>query len=263
MQKKQLHFNRSIFLDSSKVSEIEKWNGTGVIDGVTTNQSIMLKDGLTLTQLKPTIKAICKIMKGKPVSIELTDSKATVAEMVSEAKKYRALAANVVIKVPMIPGDVKSLVVIKKLCELKIAVNVTAMMTFEQLVAASLAVKDNPSPSFVSLFWARSIEDHERYRGVEAFVKSHEMMGPESKVNTHPAKIVAAIGEFLQSGGYDNPKLIVGSIRNVSQVGEAIAAGGNILTVQPAILEAMLYSQRTVETNADFDKSWVALKQRS
>lgn|SRR3989338_5247983 len=260
---RKLNFNRSFFLDSSSLKEVEKWNSTGIIDGVTTNQSIMLKDGLTLKQLKPTIQSICKIMKGKPVSIELSDSKATFEEMVSEAKKYRELASNVVVKVPMIPSDTKSLAVIKKLGDLKIPVNVTAMMTFEQLLLAVSALRNHPFPSFVSLFWARSIEDHERYRGAETFVKGHDIMGPESKVNSHPAKIVFAIEEYLKAGGYDNPKLIVGSIRNVSQVGESFASGANIVTVSPAILEAMQFSQRTLETNADFDKSWVALKQKS
>ncbi|MDO8482541.1 MAG: transaldolase family protein [bacterium] len=260
---KKITFNRSIFLDSSSVKEVEKWNSTGVIDGVTTNQSIMLKDGLTLKELKPTIKSICRIMKGRPVSIELTDSTASAEEMLAEARKYREIAENVVVKVPMIPGDVKSLVVIKKLCELKIPVNVTAMMTFEQLFMAALAVKDNPFPSFISLFWARSIEDHQKYRSNEAFVKSHDKLGPESKVNADPARIVSEIEEFLKVGGYANPKLIVGSIRNASQVGEAFAAGGNIVTVVPAILESLLYSERTLETNADFDKSWVDLKKRS
>ena len=57
----KITYNRSIFLDSSNVKEIEKWNATGVIDGITTNQSIMLKDGLTLKQVIPTIKTIAKI----------------------------------------------------------------------------------------------------------------------------------------------------------------------------------------------------------
>ena len=74
---KKIDFNRSIFLDSSNIDEIKKWNDTGIIDGVTTNQAIMLKDGITLKQLNPTIKEICKIMKGKPVSIELSDSSVT------------------------------------------------------------------------------------------------------------------------------------------------------------------------------------------
>ncbi len=259
---KKINFNRSIFLDSSSIKEIEKWNATGIIDGVTTNQSIMLKDGLTLKEVIPTIKTICKIMKGKPVSIELTDSTASVEQMITEAKKYRQIAPNIIVKVPMIPSDLKCLNVIKKLGDLKIPVNITAIMNYEQLVMASLAVRNHPSPSFISLFWARSIEDQEKYRTNKEFLKNHPVLGHATEVNSHPAKIVKAIGEFLNNGGYDVPKLIVGSIRNVSQVGESFASGANIVTVTPKVLEEMLYSQRTIETNADFDASWQALKKQ-
>lgn len=258
-----LTYDRSIFLDSSSIQEIEKWNSTGLIDGVTTNQSIMLKDGITLEHLNPTIKKICEIMKGKPVSIELSDSKSSIDEMIAEAKKFREIADNVIVKVPLIPGDVKSLVVIKKLGDLNIPVNITAMMTYEQLIMASLVSRNHPAPSFISLFWARTIEDHEKYRTNVDFQKEHPLMGPATDVNSSPAKITSAIMSFLKEGGYKTPKLIVGSIRNAGQVAEAFAAGANILTVQPATLEAMLFSQRTVETNADFDKAWVALKQQS
>ena len=259
---KNIDYNRSIFLDSSSVKEIEKWNATGIIDGVTTNQSIMLKDGLTLKQVVPTIKTICKIMNGKPVSIELTDSTASLEQMVSEAKKYRQIARNVIVKVPMIPNDIKCLNVIKKLGDLKIPVNVTAMMNYEQLVIASLAIRNHPSPSFISLFWARSIEDYQKYKINSQFQKDHSVMGPETYVNSHPSKIVEALMSFLKKGGYDIPKLIVGSIRNVSQVGEAFASGAHIVTIQPHVLEAMLYSQRTIETNADFDASWQTIKKQ-
>lgn len=261
MQK--LTFNHSIFLDSSNIKEIEKWDAIGIIDGVTTNQSIMLKDGITIKELEPTIRKICKTMKERPVSIELTDSSASIEEMISEALKFRKLASNIIVKVPIIPGSIKSLVVIKKLGDLKIPVNVTAMMTYEQLLTASLAIRNHPSPSFVSLFWARSIEDHEKYRTNTEFIKTHPTVGPESDVNSHPAKITAKLEEFLRTGGYSVPKIIVGSIRNASQVGEAFASGAHIVTVQPHILETLLFSQRTVETNADFDKSWVALKRKS
>ena len=87
-------------------------------------------------------------------------------------------------------------------------------------------------------------------------------MGPETYVNSHPSKIVEALMSFLKKGGYDIPKLIVGSIRNVSQVGEAFASGAHIVTIQPHVLEAMLYSQRTIETNADFDASWQTIKKQ-
>lgn len=257
---KKLTFDRGIFLDSSSIPEIEKWDKTGVIDGITTNQGIMLKDGVKLKDLNSTIKKMCAIMKNRPVSIELSDSSASIDEMVKEAKKYHALAPNIVIKVPMIPNDLKSLVVIKRLGDLKIPVNITAMMTYEQLVMAALAARNHPAPSFISLFWARTMEDHQKYRTNVAFIKEHEIMGAPAEVNEHPAKITAALNEFLKEGGYNNPKIIVGSIRNVGQVGDAFASGAHIVTITPKTLEAMLFSQRTIETNADFDKAWQTLK---
>ncbi len=260
---KKISFNRSIFLDSSNIEEIKKWNATGIIDGVTTNQAIMLKDGLTLKQLNGTIKEICKIMKDRPVSIELSDSSASVDQMIKEAKKYRALAPNVVVKVPLIPGDIKSLLVIKKLGDLKIPVNVTAMMTYEQLLMAGLAIRNHPAPSFISLFWARTIEDHARHRTNETFQKENELMGPPAEVNAHPAKITQAVTDFFEKGGYTVPKLIVGSIRNVGQVGDAFASGANIVTITPKVLLAKLFSQRTIETNAEFDKAWQTLMSKS
>ena len=256
----QIDFNRSIFLDSSNVAEIKRWHATGLIDGVTTNQSIMLKDGIQLKDMDETIKKICSIVEGRPVSIELSNSSASVEEMIAEAKKYRSLASNIVVKVPMVPQTLKSLEVIKQLGDLQIPVNITAMMTYEQLIMAALAIRNHPAPSFISLFWARSMEDHTNYRSNPDFLKEHELMGPEAAVNAHPADITKGITSFLKEGGYDNPKLIVGSIRNVGQVGDAFASGAHIVTIVPRTLEAMLYSQRTVETNADFDKAWETIK---
>lgn len=258
-----LKFNRSIFLDSSNIKEVEKWNSLGIIDGVTTNQTIMLKDGLKLNEVRSTIKTICKIMRGLPVSVELTDSTASVEQMVKDAQKYREIANNVVVKVPMIPSQTKSLEVIKRLFDLKIPVNITVMMTFEQLVIAALVSKNHPFPSFISFFWCRSIEDHQRYRTDKNFIIDHELLGEESEVNSTPAKTTSAIIEFLNKGEYNNPKLIIGSIRKVSEVGEAFSAGAHIVTIPPSILQEMLYSKRTEETNIDLNKSWTTLKSQT
>ncbi len=255
-------FNRTVFLDSSKIEEIKKWNATGVIDGVTTNQMIMLKDGVKPSEYEKVIKTICREMKGKPVSIELTDSTASPELMVKEAKRLNALADNLVVKVPLIPNTTKSLWVINQLAKLNIAVNVTTMMTFEQMVMGILATRNCKRLSFVSIFWGRSIEDHRIYRSKANFVTKYPKMGPESDVNGDVTTLVQKTAEFLKEGQYENPKIIVGSLRNVSQVGESIVAGGNIPTIPPAILEAMLFSQRSIETIADFDEAWKELQKK-
>ena len=222
----------------------------------------MLKDGVKPNEYEGLVKSICKEMKGKPVSIELTDSTATPEAMVKEAKRLNALAENIVVKVPLIPETMKSLWVISQLAKANIAVNVTTMMTFEQMVMAIMAVRNCKRLSFVSIFWGRSIEDHKIYRSKLDFATKYPKVGPESDVNKDVKILVQKTAEFLREGQYNNVKIIVGSARNASQVGEAIASGGHIPTIPPAILEAMLFSQRSIETIAQFDEAWKELQKK-
>lgn len=257
-----LAFQGSIFLDTSKLEEVKKWNATGIIDGITTNQMIMLKDGVKPKDYEKVIKAICQEMTGKPVSVELTDSTASTAQMIKEAKRLDSLANNIVVKVPMIPNTTKSLEVIYKLAGENIAVNVTTMMTFEQMVMAILATRHNEKVSFVSLFWGRSIEDQAKYRSRSDFMAKYPRVGLDSEVNKHPYNIVKATAQFLKEGHYESPKIIIGSIRTAVQVGEAFAAGGHIATISPDTLMAMLFSQRSIETVAQFDEAWKELQSK-
>lgn len=252
-------FNRSIFIDSSNIEEVQKWNATGAIDGVTSNQAIMLKDGIKPKNFTKVVKAICAEMKGKPVSVELTDSTAMPKEMIAEARRFADLADNVVVKVPLIPETTKSLFVIRELTKLDIAINVTTMMTFEQMIMAALSVRHSKKISYLSIFWGRAIEDHAKYRSRFDFMAKYPRVGLESEVNGQPQTIVSSTAAFLKQGGYDNLRIIVGSIRTASMVGEAFAAGGHICTITPEILNAMLFSQRSIETIKQFDDAWKAM----
>ncbi len=253
-------FNRSIFIDTSNIDEIRKWNATGVIDGVTMNQAILLKEGVKPQNFEKLIKDICREMRGKPVSVELSDSTVSVERMLDEAKRYDSYGENIVVKVPMIPETTKSLRVIYELSKLNIAVNVTTMMTYEQMIMAILATRHCIRPSFVSFFWGRSIEDEASYRSRFDYMKNFSRVGMNSPVNHDPKIITAEVARFLKEGGYENPKIIVGSIRSGTQAGEAFAAGGHIATVAPDILMAMLFSQRSIETVAQFDEAWKELQ---
>lgn len=249
-------FTRSIFIDTADIAEIKKWNSTGVIDGVTTNQYILVKEHISPRQFEKIIKNICSEMRNKPVSVELSDSKLSILDLVKEARRLDKLASNIVVKVPLIPNTTKSLEIIKELGKENIAVNVTLMMTFEQLTLAILATRNSKKTCFVSLFWGRTIEDHANYRSRFDFMAKYPKVGMESEVNQEPKSIVTAVRNFLDDGKINNPKIIVGSIRTASMVGEAFAAGTNIVTVTPDILLAMLYSQRTIETLEQFDGAW-------
>lgn len=256
-------FKRSIFIDSSNLDEILKWNATGIIDGVTTNQFIMLKEGVKPKQYTKVIRAICREMKNKPVSVELTDSKTSPDKMIEEARKLNKIAANIVVKVPIVPNTAKSLLVINELGKLDIAVNATIMMTFEQMVMAILAIRNSYKQSFISLFWGRSIEDQANYRDRSDFMAKFPRVGLASQVNNHPKNIIAATLAFLREAELSNPKIIVGSLRSATSAGEAFAAGAHICTLAPDILTAMLFSQRTIETNEQFDQAWRQLQKKS
>ena len=255
-------FTRSIFLDTSNLEEIKKWNSAGIIDGVTTNQTIMLKDGVSIRDFNKRVKLICKEMGKKPVSVELTDSHASVKEMVEEAKRLNSLSANITVKVPLIPETTKSLEVIQALISLNIAINVTAIMTYEQMIVSTLATRNCKRPSFISLFWGRSLEDQVKYRGRFDYMVDHKRVGLEPTVNSHPKNIIVNTLTFLQEGGYENPRIITGSIRTATQAGEAFAAGSHIVTITPEILLAMLFSQRTIETIEQFDTDWKKLQEK-
>lgn len=261
MKKPTLHqFDRSIFIDSSNVEEIKQWSATGVIDGATTNQMIMLEDGIKHKDYEKVIKTICKELAGMPVSVELTDSTVNPEEMVREAKRINALATNIVVKVPMIPETTKSLWVIRQLAKLNIAVNVTTMMTYEQMVMATLATRHCKKPSFISIFWGRSMEDQAKYRSRSDYMAKYPRVGTASEVNSHPRYIVQNIRSFLDEGEYDNVHIIAGSIRTSAMAGEAFAAGAHIVTITPDTLIAMLFSQRSIETIKQFDDAWKELQ---
>jgi transaldolase len=256
---KTTRFNRSIFVDSSNIDEVKKWNSTGVIEGVTSNQAIMLKDGIKPKNFTKVVREICEEMKDKPVSVELADSTASAEEMLADAKKYAGIAENVVVKVPLIPDSTKSLFVINELSKMDIAVNVTTIMTFEQMIMAALAARKNKKYSFLSLFWGRSIEDSANYRSRFDYMSKFPRVGLESEINRKPNNITSASADFLGRGGFENLRIIIGSIRTASMAGEAFAAGGHICTITPDILQAMLFSTRTTETIKQFDEAWKEL----
>lgn len=256
-------FDRSIFIDSSNIDEIREWHETGVIDGATTNQLIMLKDGIHPSQYERVIKRICKELNGMPVSVELTDSTARPEAMVREAKRINSLSHNIVVKVPMIPDTTKSLWVIRQLAKLNIAVNVTTMMTYEQMVMAILATRHCQKPSFISIFWGRSMEDQAKYRSRSDYMAQYPRVGVASEINSHPRYIVQNTRVFLDEGGYENIHIIAGSIRTAAMVGEAFAAGVHIVTITPDTLIAMLFSQRSIETIQQFDDAWKELQKRT
>ncbi len=212
------------------------------------------------SELYSLVKKISKVLGKKPLSVEFSQTSKSKKEMVKEALFLASLGRNVVVKVPIIPNSEKSFEVIYDLVNKKIPVNITALMNFEQMIMAILCARNSQQLTFVSLFWSRSMEDHQKYRTKASFVAKYKELGNESKVNSKPGTIIEQARKFIDNGGFSNIRIITGSIRNTNAVGEAFAAGSHIVTVTGNILNMMSFSQRTVETLEEFDQIWRKLE---
>lgn len=208
-----------IFLDSSDIHKIQYFVELGIVQGVTTNPTILRKDGIT--DSGRALGQIADWIFPRPISIELTNNDRT--DMMNEAISLRGeLGTNVNIKVPIHgpSGETDNLAVIKELEEsYNIRVNVTACMNAQQLMLASMI-----GATYVSLFGGRVAD-----MGAD----------PITEIKSYKALKLSA-------------KLILGSVREVKNVIDWLIAGADIVTVPPDILEKMIYHPRTAETVQQF-----------
>lgn len=212
-----------IFLDSASSREIARWLGEGLIDGVTTNPSIMLKDGVY--DLERGAKEIAAQIHPRPLSVEVTTNDH--AQMLTQARAIAAWADNVVVKIPVInESGASSLGVVRALEDGGIRVNVTACLSYGQ---ATMAAK--VGATYVSIFAGRVSDE-----------------------GTDAPRMIRAAADWLARWKY-KAKIIVGSIRRTYDVQEASEAGAHVVTVPPQFLAKMLdhrYSRETVRGfNAD------------
>jgi transaldolase len=212
-----------IFVDSSDLSLIAKFHRMGILRGVTTNPSIMLRDGvLGLDGMAERVRAIAREIDPWPVSVEVTSvDRATV---IDQARLFTSWAPNVNVKVTIHgpDGELENLEIIHELETVHdVRVNVTAMMSAQQCFLAALA-----GASYVSIFGGR--------------------------VNNMGYNVVPEIARLrrLLDSFRLGARIIVGSTREVLNVVEWLEAGAHIVTVVPSLLEGMIvhpYSKETVQ----------------
>lgn len=211
-----------IFLDTASIDEIRRFLSQGIGDGVTTNQKIILSEGSI--DLKERIVEICALKPDWPVSVETTTK--TVDALVAEAEEYASWHPNVVIKLAM-DKDGVALKVAKKLQEMSIRTNLTAMVAINQLYLAAEA-----GATYVSFFFNRA-----RDAGID----------PVSTIE----KVVRLLERDTKS------QLICGSIRKPEDVEEILCAGAHILTIPPKVLTQMPFHPKTEEAIREFDQAWL------
>ena len=143
----------AIFLDTGNVQEVEKYMKMGVIRGVTTNPTILLKDGVKggKEEIKEISIQIAKLIYPYPLSVEVASN--DYREMIVEAEEYSKWAENINVKITIHGpnGEMDNLVVIHELAtKYKIQINATAMMSAQQCLLAAMS-----GATYVSLFGGR------------------------------------------------------------------------------------------------------------
>ncbi len=192
------------FIDSADIQEIRALSETGLVDGVTTNPSLVAKTG---RQFEEVIKDICAVVDG-PVSAEVT---ATEAEgMIAEGKKLIEIAENVTIKVPLTWDGLKAC---KALSDDNIQVNVTLCFNANQALMAAKA-----GATYISPFIGRL--DDIGLDGIELIEEIREIY--DNYPDTLETEILAA------------------SIRTVNHIKQCAMVGADVVTVPPKVLQTMI-----------------------
>ena len=212
-----------IFLDTSDVDVIRQHCETGLIDGVTTNPTLMMQAGRNPVEV---IKEISSLFsEHASISAEVVGD--TAEEMVSQAKDYHPINKNITIKVPC---SVEGLKACKVLSDKGIPVNVTLIFSVEQAILAAKA-----GATYVSPFIGRC-EDN----------------------NIDGIGLLEAINKVYQSKRIST-EILSASIRNLNHVSESFKAGADIVTLPPSIFEEMYNHDLTDQGIAQFNKDWEKL----
>ncbi|MFC1950552.1 transaldolase family protein [Chloroflexota bacterium] len=207
-----------IFIDSANINEIKKWLKMGVIDGVTTNPTIMFKDGVY--DAEAGAKEIAALVNPRPVSVEVTTN--DLGEMLAQAQTFASWAPNMVIKIPQITQDgIPCYGVIKQMESEGIKVNATIVLSLSQVILAA-----KTGATYISIFAGRVTDE-----------------------GGNASEVIRNSADWLGRWKYKS-KLIVGSIRSVGDVLSAAVAGAHIITIPPSFLTKMAdhkYTRATVE----------------
>jgi len=190
------------FIDTANIEEIKKANELGMVDGVTTNPSLVAKEG---REFKGLIKEICHIVDG-PVSAEVVSVDRD--GMVQEARELSKLADNIVVKVPLIEEGLKAA---KVLAQEGIKTNVTLCFSSIQALMAAKA-----GASYISPFVGRI--DDISHRGME---------------------LVEEIVTIYDNYGFET-EVIVASIRNPIHVLDAALMGADIATIPFKVIQQLI-----------------------
>jgi len=212
------------FLDTAEIKEIRELAASGLVDGITTNPSLVLKSG---RQFVDVVKEICEIVPG-PVSAEVisTDHET----MLAEGRKLAKIASNVVVKVPLTPDGLKTC---NRLSKEGTKVNVTLCFSPAQ---ALLAAKSGAS--YISPFIGR-LDD----------------------VGTDGMQLIKDVVTIYRAYQFKT-EVLVASVRHPIHIIEAAKLGADVATMPPSVLKQMFNHPLTDKGLAAFIADWAKTGQK-
>ncbi len=212
-----------IFLDTTDVAALKTLAATGLVDGVTTNPSLIAKSGRPMLEV---IAEICAVVEG-PVSAEV--SAMDVEGMLAEGRKLAAIAPNVVVKVPMTK---EGLIAVRLFAEEGIQTNVTLCFTAAQALLAAKAGAGYVSP----------------------FIGRLDDIGEDGMQLIHDIRAV------FDNYAFDT-EILAASVRTAEHVQAAAIAGADCATIPPAVFEALFRHPLTEKGLQQFMLDWATAGQ--
>lgn len=213
-----------IFLDTANILEIKEGLSMGLVDGVTTNPTLLARERGTFKEI---IENICKIVDG-PVSVEVISDKEE--DIVKEAREHAEIARNIVVKIPL---TVEGLKAIKRLSKDKVKTNATLVFSPSQALLAAKA-----GATYVSPFIGR-IDD----------------------ISWNGMELIEKIMIIFENYGFET-EVIVASVRHPMHVVDAALLGAPIVTMPFSVFKALFKHPLTDIGIERFLKDWESFKKR-
>ena len=212
------------FVDTADVDAIRELHALGMVDGVTTNPSLILKSGRDIIEVT---KEICSFVEG-PVSAEVVAL--TADEMIAEGRKLAAIAPNIAVKVPLTWDGLKTC---KVLSSEGFMVNVTLCFSANQALVAAKA-----GATFISPFIGR-LDD----------------------INIDGMDLISDIRQIYDNYGFDT-QILAASIRTANHVTQCALIGADVMTAPPSVIKGLASHVLTDKGLEQFMKDWAKTGQK-
>lgn len=212
------------FVDTADVDAIRELHDLGMVDGVTTNPSLIMKSGRDILEVT---KEICSFVEG-PVSAEVVAL--TAPEMIAEGRKLAEIAPNIAVKVPLTWDGLKACKVLSGEGRM---VNVTLCFSVNQALLAAKA-----GATFISPFIGR-LDD----------------------INLDGMELIADIRQVYDNYGFDT-QILAASVRTANHASQCALIGADVMTAPPSVIKAMANHILTDKGIEQFMKDWAKTGQK-